>query len=166
MQKITTFLWFDEEAEQAAEHYVSVFASRPGGGSGDGSAVEEVSRYGEAGPGTPGSAMTVSFRLEGQGFLALNGGPGHPFSDAISLLVHCRDQEEVDHFWKHLADGGEEGPCGWVKDRYGLSWQIVPDELTQLIQDPDPARANRAMRAMLAMGKIEIAELRRAADAA
>jgi predicted 3-demethylubiquinone-9 3-methyltransferase (glyoxalase superfamily) len=108
--------------------------------------------------------MTVQFELDGQEIVALNGGPGHPFTDAFSFVVHCVDQDEVDHFWKALADGGEEGPCGWLTDRWGLSWQVVPDRLTELLDDPDPGRAERAMRAMLQMGKIEIAELEAAAD--
>jgi predicted 3-demethylubiquinone-9 3-methyltransferase (glyoxalase superfamily) len=163
MQKITTFLWFDDQAEEAVDHYVEVFSTRPGtpGPSG----VLEVSRYGEAGPGTPGTVMVVEFELDGQRFLALNGGPDYTFTEAISLYVHCESQDEVDHFWKLLSDGGEEGPCGWLKDRWGLSWQVVPTAMTRLLSDPDPARAQRAMRAMLQMGKIEIAELERAADA-
>jgi predicted 3-demethylubiquinone-9 3-methyltransferase (glyoxalase superfamily) len=163
MQKITTFLWYDDQAEEAVAHYVEVFSTRPGTPGPCG--VLEVSRYGEAGPGTPGTVMVVEFELDGQRFLALNGGPDFAFTEAISLYVHCESQDEVDHFWKLLSDGGEEGPCGWLKDRWGLSWQIVPTALTRLLSDPDPARAQRAMRAMLQMGKIEIAELERAADA-
>jgi predicted 3-demethylubiquinone-9 3-methyltransferase (glyoxalase superfamily) len=164
MQKITTFLWYDGQAEEAANHYVEVFSSRPGtpGRSG----ILEVSRYGEAGPGTSGSVMVVEFELEGQRFQALNGGPDYAFTEAISLFVSCEDQDEVDHFWKLLSDGGEEGPCGWLKDRWGLSWQVIPTALPRLLADPDPERAQRAMAAMLQMGKIEIAELERAADAA
>ena len=163
MPRITPFLWFDDEAEQAAEFYVRTFNARPSG-EGQGSRIVHVARYNDAGPGTPGSAMTVQFELDGQEVVALNGGPGHPFTDAFSFVVHCLDQDEVDHFWKTLADGGEEGPCGWLKDRWGLSWQVVPDRLTELLNDPDPGRAERAMRAMLQMGKIEIAELEAAAD--
>jgi predicted 3-demethylubiquinone-9 3-methyltransferase (glyoxalase superfamily) len=164
MPKITPFLWFDDLAEEAAELYVSVFNARPGS-AGD-SEILGVSRYGEAGPGKPGSAMTVSFRLEGQAFTALNGGPHHSFSEAVSFLVNCETQEEVDALWSALSDGGEEGPCGWLKDRYGLSWQIIPTALGELLGDPDPERAARAMQAMLQMTKIDIRGLRRAAEAA
>jgi predicted 3-demethylubiquinone-9 3-methyltransferase (glyoxalase superfamily) len=165
MQKISPFLWFDSQAEEAAEFYVSVFEGRPGGSTGT-SKVTGVSRYGDAGPGTPGSAMTVSFRLEGQEFTALNGGPEFAFTEAISLFVSCEDQAEVDYFWKALTDGGEESQCGWLKDRYGLSWQIVPTRLMELLGDPDPGRAQRAMKAMLEMQKIDVPTLERAADAA
>lgn len=163
MQTITPFLWFDTQAEEAAEHYVSVFTKldRPGE-----TKVLNVSRYGEAGPGTPGSAMTVQFVLEGHGFTALNGGPHHAFTEAISFFVSCQTQDEVDHLWNALTEGGEESMCGWLKDRYGLSWQIVPAALMELLGDPDPGRSSRAMQAMLQMRKIDIAELRRAADAA
>jgi predicted 3-demethylubiquinone-9 3-methyltransferase (glyoxalase superfamily) len=163
MQTITPFLWFDTQAEEAAEHYVSVFAklSRPGE-----TKVRGVARYGEAGPGTPGSAMTVQFVLEGHEFTALNGGPHHRFTEAISLLVSCTTQDEVDHLWNSLTEGGKESMCGWLKDRYGLSWQIVPTALMELLSDPDPERSGRAMQAMLQMRKIDIAELRRAAEAA
>ena len=164
-QKVTTFLWYDDQAEDAAGRYVGLFNERPGGPKEE-SKVTFVSRYGEAGPGEAGTAMTVNFELEGQGFVALNGGPEFGFTEAISLFVHCDSQEEVDHFWNGLlADGGEESQCGWLKDRYGLSWQIIPDRLTELLGDPDPGRSQRAMRAMLQMQKIEIAELERAADA-
>jgi predicted 3-demethylubiquinone-9 3-methyltransferase (glyoxalase superfamily) len=166
MQKVTPFLWFDDKAEEAAEFYVDVFNGRPGG-SGDGeSKVLGVSRYGEAGPGAPGSTMTASFLLEGLEFTALNGGPEFPFTEAFSVHVSCDSQDEVDYFWKALTDGGEESQCGWLKDRYGLSWQIVPTALHRLLGDPDPGRAERAMKAMLQMQKIDIAELQRAADAA
>jgi predicted 3-demethylubiquinone-9 3-methyltransferase (glyoxalase superfamily) len=167
MQKITTFLWFDDQAEEAANLYTSVFASRPGADSGRGpSKVVNVSRYGEAGPGTPGTAMTVTFQLDGQEFTALNGGPQHTFTEAISLLVNCETQEEVDQLWASLtSEGGEEGPCGWLKDRYGLSWQIIPSRLMELLGDSDPGRAQRATQAMLQMSKIDIAALERAAEA-
>ena len=166
MQKVTPFLWFDHEAEEAANHYVEVFRERPGGSVGA-TQVLDLSRYGEAGPGAPGSVMTVSFVLEGQEFTALNGGPGFPFTEAVSFVVHCESQEEVDYFWGCLtSDGGEESMCGWLKDRYGLSWQIVPNALFDLIGDRDPERAQRATQAMLQMRKIDIAELRRAADTA
>ena len=163
MQTITPYLWFDTQAEEAAEHYVSVFTKlgRPGD-----TKVLDVTRYGEAGPGTPGTAMIVRFVLEGQGFTALNGGPHHSFTEAISFLVSCETQDEVDHLWNSLSEGGEESMCGWLKDRYGLSWQIVPNALGELLGDPDPERSNRAMQAMLQMRKLDIAELRRAADAA
>ena len=164
MQKITPFLWFDDKAEEAAEHYVSVFNARPG--TARGSEILEISRYGEGGRGKPGTAMTVSFRLEGQEFTALNGGPDHNFTDAVSFLVSCETQEEVDAFWSALSEGGEEGPCGWLKDRYGLSWQIIPTALSELLGDPDPGRSQRALQAMLQMRKIDIAGLRRAAEAA
>ncbi|MEU1666389.1 VOC family protein [Streptomyces sparsogenes] len=147
MQKITTFLWFDDQAEQAAHHYTSVFED---------SRVVEIQRYGEAGPGEPGTVMTVTFELAGQRFIALNGGPQFTFTEAISLSVDCATQEEVDQLWERLGDGGEAGPCGWLKDKYGLSWQIVPRKLTELLRDPDPARSARVMRAMLGMKKIDI----------
>jgi predicted 3-demethylubiquinone-9 3-methyltransferase (glyoxalase superfamily) len=168
MQTITPFLWFNDKAEEAAEFYVSLFSSRPGADSGRGpSKVLDVTRYGEAGPGTPGSVMVVNFQLDGQEFTALNGGPQFPFTEAISFQVDCSTQEEVDALWGALtADGGEESQCGWLKDKYGLSWQIVPTRLTELLTDPDPRRAQRAMQAMLQMKKIDIAELERAADAA
>jgi predicted 3-demethylubiquinone-9 3-methyltransferase (glyoxalase superfamily) len=165
-QKITTFLWYDHQAEEAATRYVELFNDRPGGPK-EPSKVTDVARYGEAGPGEAGTAMTVNFELEGQEFIALNGGPEFGFTEAISLFVRCGSQEEVDHFWTGLlADGGEESQCGWLKDRYGLSWQIIPDRLMELIGDPDPGRSQRAMQAMLQMVKIDIAELERAADAA
>jgi predicted 3-demethylubiquinone-9 3-methyltransferase (glyoxalase superfamily) len=164
MQPITPFLWFDSQAEEAAEFYVSVFSTRRGNGD---SKVLNVARYGEAGPGTPGTAMTVQFQLEGQEFIALNGGPAHRFTEAISFLVSCESQDEVDQLWEALtSDGGEEDACGWLKDRYGLSWQIVPNRLMELLGDPDPERSKRVMSAMLEMKKIEIATLERAAEAA
>jgi predicted 3-demethylubiquinone-9 3-methyltransferase (glyoxalase superfamily) len=163
---VTPFLWFIDQAEQAAERYVSIFAGRPGGGHGE-TRILGVTRYGEAGPGEPRSAMTVEFELDGQRFTALNGGPHHAFTEAVSFVVSCGSQEEVDHFWTALtADGGEESMCGWLKDPYGLSWQIVPTQLMELLGDPDPDRSRRAMQAMLTMQKIDIAELRRAAEAA
>ncbi len=158
MQKISPFLWFDTQAEEATNFYVSLF---------DDSEVTEITRYPENTPGPAGSVMTVSFRLAGQEFTALNGGPDYSFTEAVSLFVRCKDQDEVDRFWSQLtADGGEAGPCGWLKDRFGLSWQIVPDRLMELVSDPDPARANAAMQAMLQMGKIEIKALEDAANAA
>ncbi len=166
MQKIATFLWFDDQAEEAANFYVSAFSRRPGSGSNGASRIVEVSRYGEAGLGEPGKAMVVRFELEGQEFMALNGGPAHRFTEAISLFVHCQTQEEVDHFWSTLSEGGETDVCGWLKDRHGLSWQIVPDALTELMSDPDPAKSQAVMKAMLQMTKIEIGELQRAHEAA
>ena len=144
MQKITTFLWFDDQAEEAARHYTSIF---------DDSRVVDIQRYGEAGPG---SVMTVTFELAGQRFIALNGGPHFTFTEAISLSVDCATQDEVDELWARLGDGGEEGPCGWLKDKYGLSWQIVPSKLTELMSDPDPAKSARVTKAMLGMKKIDI----------
>jgi predicted 3-demethylubiquinone-9 3-methyltransferase (glyoxalase superfamily) len=153
MQKITTFLWFDKEAEEAAEFYTSIFND---------SKIVDVSRYGEAGPGEPGSAMTVTFQLEGQDFTALNGGPHFKFNEAISLYVDCDTQDEVNELWTKLTEGGEESQCGWLKDRYGLSWQIIPNVLTELLQDKDTEKANNVMKAMLQMKKIDIAALQKA----
>lgn len=167
MQKITPFLWFDDKAEEAVNFYVSVFSSRRGAASGGGdSKIVNVSRYGEAGPGAAGTVMTVTFQLDGQEFTALNGGPQFTFSEAISFLVDCETQEEVDELWAAFSEGGEEGPCGWLKDRYGLSWQIIPTALTELLSDPDPERSQRVMKAMLEMTKIDIQGLQRAAEAA
>jgi predicted 3-demethylubiquinone-9 3-methyltransferase (glyoxalase superfamily) len=142
-----------------------VFSNRSGADP-DASEVLGVSRNGEGGPGPAGSAMTVSFRLDGHGFVALNGGPEFAFTEAVSFLVDCETQDEVDYFWGALSEGGEESRCGWLKDRYGLSWQIIPSRLMELIGDADPGRSQRAIQAMLQMGKIEIATLERAADAA
>ena len=155
MTTLTPCLWFDTEGEEAATFYTSVFKN---------SRILSVNRYGEAGPRPAGTVMTVRFELDGQEFLALNGGPDFSFTEAISFQVPCADQEEVDEYWERLSEGGEEGPCGWLKDRFGLSWQIVPTVLTELLDDPDPGRAQRAMAAMLTMGKIDIAALHRAAD--
>ena len=157
MKNIVPCLWFDTEGEAAAELYTSVFPN---------SKILDVARYGEAGPRPAGTVMTVSFELNGQEFLALNGGPDFTFTEAVSFQVFCDDQEEVDRYWNALSEGGEEGPCGWLKDRFGLSWQIVPTRLMELIRDPDRGRAHRATQSMLGMMKIEIAELERAADAA
>ena len=157
MTKTTPCLWFDTQGEEAANFYVSVFEN---------SKILHVSRYGEAGPREAGTVMTVSFSLDGQEFIALNGGPEFTFNEAISFQIDCADQAEVDHFWSALSEGGEEGPCGWLKDKFGVSWQVVPTRLTELISDPDEARAQRAMASMLKMGKIDIAEIERAADAA
>jgi predicted 3-demethylubiquinone-9 3-methyltransferase (glyoxalase superfamily) len=157
MNELTPFLWFDTDGEEAANFYTSVFPN---------SKILDVSRYGAAGPRPEGTVMTVTFELNGLKFVALNGGPQYTFSEAISFQVSCRKQDEVDHFWNTLSDGGEEGPCGWLKDRFGLSWQIVPTRLPELLGDPDRGRAQRAMAAMLTMRKIEIDELERAADQA
>ena len=157
MQKITTWLWFDTEAEEAAEFYTSIFPD---------SRIIEVTRYGPAGPRPEGTVMTVGFELFGREFYALNGGSNYKIeSPAISLMVDCESQEEVDRYWSRLAEGGQEIACGWVTDRYGLSWQIVPRRLRELLGDPDPGRAQRAMGAMLKMTKIEVDELERAAAA-
>jgi predicted 3-demethylubiquinone-9 3-methyltransferase (glyoxalase superfamily) len=157
MPKITPWLWFDTEGEEAAEFYTSIFPN---------SKIVEVSRYGAAGPRPEGLVMTVAFELDGQPFAALNGGPEFTFSEALSFLVSCKDQEEVDWYWNKLSEGGEQGPCGWLKDRYGVSWQIIPTALDELLGDPDREKAQRAMQAMLSMGKIEIEGLERAAAAA
>jgi predicted 3-demethylubiquinone-9 3-methyltransferase (glyoxalase superfamily) len=154
MSKLTACLWFDTEGEEAARFYTSVFPN---------SRIKSISHYGEAGPREAGSVMTVEFELDGQPFLALNGGPEFTFSEAISYQVSCENQEEVDRYWTTLSGGGEEGPCGWLKDRFGLSWQIVPTALPRLLSDPDREKAQRVMAAMLQMKKIEIDELERAA---
>ncbi len=156
MQKITTFLTFDDQAEQAVEHYTSIFED---------SRVISKTYYGEAGPGQPGQLMTAQFQLEGQEFVALNGGPSFTFSQGISLLVTCETQDEVDELWAKLSEGGEPGPCGWLTDKFGVSWQIVPRVLGELLGDSDREKANRVMNAMLGMGKIEIAGLEQAAAA-
>jgi predicted 3-demethylubiquinone-9 3-methyltransferase (glyoxalase superfamily) len=157
MPKVTPCLWFDTEGEEAAAFYTSVFPN---------SRIVEVSRYGSAGPRPEGTVMTVGFELDGQPFVALNGGPEFTFNEAVSFQVSCADQDEVDAYWSALSERGEEGPCGWLKDRFGVSWQIVPTRLFELIADPDPERSQRAMQAMLGMGKIEIESLERAAAAA
>jgi predicted 3-demethylubiquinone-9 3-methyltransferase (glyoxalase superfamily) len=155
VQKISPFLWFDSQAEEAARFYTSIFPN---------SKIVKVARYGDAGPGKPGTAMTVEFQLDGQTFIALNGGPLFKFTEAISFMVNCQSQEDVDFFWEKLLDGGTESQCGWLKDKFGLSWQITPTALMQLLNDPDPKRSQRAMQAMLAMRKIDIAALKQAAD--
>ncbi|MFE9663863.1 VOC family protein [Streptomyces sp. NPDC005955] len=155
-EAFTTCLWFDGKAEEAAAHYLSVFKDSERGA---------VTRYGEAGPGPAGTAMTVDFTLNGQRFVALNGGPYFTFNEAVSFQIHCADQDEVDYYWSRLAeDGGEPGQCGWLKDRFGVSWQVVPTELPALIGDPDPHKAARTTEAMLTMTKFDIAALRRAHD--
>jgi predicted 3-demethylubiquinone-9 3-methyltransferase (glyoxalase superfamily) len=154
--KISTWLWFDTEGEEAAEFYCSLFPN---------SRITGVQRYGEAGPRPAGTAMVVTFQLDGRPFAALNGGPQFHFTEAVSLMVECEDQEEVDHYWNaFVADGGSESDCGWCKDRFGFSWQVVPRRLQELLGDPDPERAQRAMAAMLQMKKIDVAALEAAAD--
>lgn len=157
IEKITPFLWFDHEAEEAASFYVSVFPNAE---------IRHVSHYGEGAPLPAGTVLTVDFTLAGQRFTALNGGPAFTFSEAVSFVVHCQTQDEVDHYWEHLTRGGDEQAqrCGWLKDRYGLSWQIVPDQLPELLGDPDPEKAQRTMQAMLQMTKLDIAALQRAHD--
>ena len=158
MPSITPFLWFDDQAEQAAEFYVSVFPN---------SRVLEVARYTDAGPGPAGSVMTVRFSLDGNEFLALNGGPVHyEFDESISFMVNCATEEELDHYWSALTEGGEEIACGWLKDRYGLRWQIVPEGLPALLGDPDRDRAQRAVKAMMGMKKLDLKAMRQAADGA
>jgi predicted 3-demethylubiquinone-9 3-methyltransferase (glyoxalase superfamily) len=155
IQKITPFLWFDHQAEEAAAFYTSIFPN---------SKVDKVIRYGEAGPGPAGSAMTVEFQLEGQSFVALNGGPHFKFTEAISFVVNCQTQEEVDAYWEELSAGGAQVECGWLKDKFGLSWQIVPTVLVELLSDPDPEKSRRVMQAMLTMKKLDIRTLRQAYD--
>jgi predicted 3-demethylubiquinone-9 3-methyltransferase (glyoxalase superfamily) len=154
-QRITPNLWFDTQAEEAAEFYVSVFKN---------ARIVNTTHYTEAGPREAGMVMTVEFELDGQRFVGINGGPEFTFDEAISLQINCEDQDEVDYYWEKLTDGGSEGPCGWLKDRYDLSWQVVPTGMEELFADPDPERARRAMEAMLGMRKLDIATLRAAAD--
>ena len=156
MQKIVPNLWFDGDAEQAAEFYVSVFPR---------SRVVSTARYTDVGPGPAGTVMTVEWELDGQRFVGINGGPQFTFSEAVSFQITCQDQDEIDYYWDRLTrDGGEPGPCGWLKDRFGLSWQVVPTGMEELFADPDQARVQRAMQAMLGMGKVDVAALRAAAD--
>jgi predicted 3-demethylubiquinone-9 3-methyltransferase (glyoxalase superfamily) len=157
MPTITPTLWFDAQGKEAADFYVSIFPN---------SEIRNVSYYGDAGPGTAGSVLTVDFVLDGHAFQALNGGPMYTFSEAISLSISCADQQEVDYYWSRLSDGGEEGQCGWLKDRFGLSWQVVPVAMGAILGDPDPVRAQRAMRAMLGMKRLDLAALQAAADQA
>ena len=154
-QRIIPNLWFDTEAEEAAGCYVSVFEN---------ARIVNVAHYTEAGPREAGMVMTVRFELNGQRFVGINGGPQFKFDEAVSFQINCETQDEIDYYWQRLSEGGEEGPCGWLKDRYGLSWQVVPTVTEELFTDPDPERAQRAMQAMLGMGKIDIAALRSAAD--
>lgn len=153
MPKITPFLWFDSQAEEAANFYVSIFKN---------SKILAIARYGKSGPGPEGSAMTVEFQLDGQRFVALNGGPHFKFTEAISFVIGCETQQEVDEYWEKLSEGGEESVCGWLKDKYGLSWQIVPTVMSKLLGDKDAEKANRVMGAMLKMKKIVIADLEQA----
>jgi predicted 3-demethylubiquinone-9 3-methyltransferase (glyoxalase superfamily) len=154
-QRITPNLWFDTEAEEAAEFYTSVFKN---------SRIVSVTHYTEAGPREAGTVLTVEFELDGQRFVGINGGPQFKFDEAVSFEIHCEDQEEIDYYWEKLTEGGSESQCGWLKDRYGLSWQVVPTGMEELFADRDPERARRAMEAMLKMGKLDIAALRSAAD--
>jgi predicted 3-demethylubiquinone-9 3-methyltransferase (glyoxalase superfamily) len=154
-QKIIPNLWFDTQAEAAADFYVSVFPN---------SRIVEVTRYTDAGPRQAGTVMAVVFELDGQRFVGINGGPEFTFDEAVSFQIDCETQEEVDYYWARLSEGGEEGPCGWLKDRYRLSWQVVPRVLEELMADPDPARAQRATQAMFTMSKLDISALRNAAD--
>ena len=153
MQKITPFLWFDNQAEEAMNFYTSIFKH---------SKIGNIARYGEAGPGPKGSVMTASFELEGQQFTALNGGPEYTFTPAISFFVNCATQEEVDELWEKLSEGGEKGPCGWLKDKYGVSWQIVPTILGELLNNTDAKRSQRVIQAMLQMQKIDVKILQQA----
>jgi predicted 3-demethylubiquinone-9 3-methyltransferase (glyoxalase superfamily) len=157
MPNITACLWFDTQGEDAANFYVSVFPN---------SRIVNVSRYGEAGPRPAGSIMTVDFELDGHSFMALNGGPEFTFNEAVSFVIDCADQDEVDYYWTKLSEGGEEGPCGWLKDRFGLSWQVVPAALGELASDPDPAKSQAVIKAMLGMRKLVVADLQAAYDAA
>jgi predicted 3-demethylubiquinone-9 3-methyltransferase (glyoxalase superfamily) len=156
MPKITPCLWFDGQAEAAANHYVSLF---------DNSRITAVRRHGEAGPGPAGTVLVVEFELDGQPFVALNGGPEFTFTEAVSFQVPCRDQDEVDRYWASLSEGGQPGECGWLKDRFGLSWQIIPTALPELLADPDPEKSARVMKAMFGMSKIDIQGLRDASAA-
>lgn len=155
MPKITPNLWYDGQAEQAAEFYIGIFPN---------SRITGITHYGEAGPGPAGTVLTTEFELDGQAFIGINGGPQFTFDEAISFMIECADQEEVDYYWGKLSDGGEEGPCGWLKDKYGMSWQVVPGGMQEMLNDPDQERAQRAMKAMLGMKKIDLAALRAAAD--
>jgi predicted 3-demethylubiquinone-9 3-methyltransferase (glyoxalase superfamily) len=155
MQTITPCLWFDTQGEEAATYYTSIFPN---------SRIVDISRYGEGAPRPAGSVLTVEFELNGQRFTALNGGPDFTFNEAVSFQVACETQEEVDHYWGRLGEGGQPGPCGWLKDKYGVSWQIVPNALRRLLADPDRDLAQRVLSAMLSMGKIEIAGLEKAAQ--
>jgi predicted 3-demethylubiquinone-9 3-methyltransferase (glyoxalase superfamily) len=151
--RFTTCLWFDGQAEEAAEYYTSIFPT---------SKIGEIGRYSEAGPGVPGSVVAVEFEINGEKFVGLNGGPEFKFNEAISFQMFCKDQDEVDHYWNTLTEEGEESVCGWLKDKYGVSWQVIPEGLLELISDPDPQKAKRATEAMLSMRKLDIGAIRRA----
>ena len=153
MQKITPFLWFDDKAQEAMNFYVAIFKN---------SKIVTITRYGSAGPGPEGTVMTAEFQVEGQDFVALNGGPIFTFTPAISFVINCESQEDVDHYWDKLSEGGEQIECGWLKDKFGVSWQVVPTILVELINDPDPMKSQRVMAAMLQMKKLDIAGLKRA----
>ncbi|MGZ8453397.1 MAG: VOC family protein [Candidatus Binatia bacterium] len=155
MQKITPCLWFDNNAEEAVNHYLSIFKNTK---------INKILRCGDAGPGPKGSILTIAFQLEGQNFIALNGGPIFKFNEAISLSVDCKSQVEVDDLWEKLSDGGQKSQCGWLKDKFGLSWQVVPSALVEMLQDPDPEKSKRVMAAMMQMGKIDITRLKQAYD--
>jgi predicted 3-demethylubiquinone-9 3-methyltransferase (glyoxalase superfamily) len=157
MPRITPNLWFDTEGKAAAEFYVSVFPN---------SEITSITYYGDSGPGPAGTVLTVDFLLDGQEYTVINGGPQFSFDEAISLLINCADQAEIDYYWAKLSAGGEEGPCGWLKDKYGLSWQVSPGGMAEMLNDPDRGRAERAMQAVLGMKKIDIAALEAAADGA
>lgn len=157
MPRITPNLWFDTQGEEAAKFYVSIFPT---------SEITDVTRYTEAGPGPAGSVLTVDFTLDGQPFTAINGGPHFRFTEAISLLITCADQEEIDYYWDRLTIGGEESQCGWLKDKYGLSWQVVPEGMNEVLNDPDPTRGQRAMEAVLGMKKLDVAAIFAAAEGA
>jgi predicted 3-demethylubiquinone-9 3-methyltransferase (glyoxalase superfamily) len=155
MPKITPFLWFNDQAEEAMNFYVSIFKNSKAG---------SVTRYGDAGPGPKGSAMTANFQLDGVDFTALNGGPQFPFTEAVSFVVHCETQQEIDYYWDKLTAGGRPSQCGWLKDKFGLSWQVVPDVLPRLLKDPDPKKAQRVVQALMQMTKLDIARLQQAAE--
>ena len=153
MQKISPFLWFDQQAEEAARFYTSIFPN---------SAIRATTYYGEAGPGPKGSVMTMAFELDGQPFAALNGGPHFKFNESVSFVVNCESQEEVDYYWERLGDGGQESQCGWLKDKFGLSWQIVPISFIEMLKDPSPERIQRVVQAMFTMKKLDLAKLEKA----
>ena len=155
IQRITPFLWFDHQAEEAASFYTSIFPN---------SNVGKIARYGEGGPGPAGTAMTVQFQLDGLSFMGLNGGPHFKFTEAVSFVVNCQNQEEVDYYWQKLSAGGAEVQCGWLKDKFGLSWQIVPTALAELMSDPDPEKSGRVMKAIMSMMKLDIRALQQAYD--
>jgi len=157
MQKITPFLWFDSQAEEAMNFYVSIFKD---------SKISRVTRYGEAGPGTPGTVMSAEFTLNGTDFYALNGGPVFKFSPATSFFIHCETQEEVDHYWNKLGEGGKPNQCGWLDDKFGVTWQVVPDALGKYLNDPDKKKAKNVMQAMMKMTKLDIAKLKEAYEQA